>query len=307
MNLVATAKPFLATVLGVIAPVCVLAQTVPPTGGARPFAAPSPIRWQVAVEGRGGAGGRSVHVYRGALQVVGPRSGAARPMLDVTCRDGRLRVAMFLGEPIVGSEMTLRFGHGPVDVVHPDPVDSARFWGYLDGGTSETARALVSQMRRARRLQAEFTPMLMGPVTLQFVLDGFDATLPRVQDAGCRIPETIASGVVPGIADTLVFPVDTQTFYSVQVSRPAEPLPDDPKPQYPPLLRSAKLDAEVWAEFIVDARGVVDTTSFRVLKSTHALFTAAVRAVLPRLRFRAAEINGYPVRAWVRMEFPFTP
>ena len=48
MNLVATAKPFLATVLGVIAPVCVLAQTVPPTGGARPFAAPSPIRWQVA-------------------------------------------------------------------------------------------------------------------------------------------------------------------------------------------------------------------------------------------------------------------
>src|SRR5690348_4734153 len=88
-------------------------------------------------------------------------------------------------------------------------------------------------------------------------------------------------------------------YFEFQVERPASPLPGSPQPTYPPELRSAKIAGEVLAQFVVDTSGVVELDSFKVLKSTHALFTQAVRQTLPQLRYSPAEVAGRKVRQLV--------
>lgn len=46
--------------------------------------------------------------------------------------------------------------------------------------------------------------------------------------------------------------------------------------------------------------------SFKVLKSSHDLFTAAVKNALPNMRFHAAEVGGKPVKQLVQMPFQFS-
>lgn len=58
-------------------------------------------------------------------------------------------------------------------------------------------------------------------------------------------------------------------------------------------------------EFNVDTTGRADVKSLRVLKSSHADFTRAVREVLPRMRFSPAELDGCRVRQIVQLPFGF--
>jgi periplasmic protein TonB len=74
-------------------------------------------------------------------------------------------------------------------------------------------------------------------------------------------------------------------------------------PQYPDPLRRGGTEGEVVATFVVDTLGRADTTSLRILKSTHRLFSIAVREALPKMRFIPAELNGKKVRQ--QMEHPF--
>ena len=46
--------------------------------------------------------------------------------------------------------------------------------------------------------------------------------------------------------------------------------------------------------------------SFKVIKSSHDLFTNSVRQVLPQMRFHAAEVGGRKVRQLVQMPFQFS-
>jgi TonB family protein len=61
----------------------------------------------------------------------------------------------------------------------------------------------------------------------------------------------------------------------------------------------------VLAQFVVDTLGHADMREFKVLSSSHDLFTAAVRSVLPMTRFSAAELNGRRVKQLVQMPFQF--
>jgi protein TonB len=56
---------------------------------------------------------------------------------------------------------------------------------------------------------------------------------------------------------------------------------------------------------VVDTLGRVDSTTFHVLKSTHDLFTSAVKEVVFRYRFSPAELGGHRVKQLVRMPFDF--
>jgi TonB family protein len=76
--------------------------------------------------------------------------------------------------------------------------------------------------------------------------------------------------------------------------------------RYPDAMRAANREGEVHTMFVVDERGLVDTSSFRVLKSTDPAFTAAVRAALPTMRFRPARKNGRAVRQVVEQPFTFS-
>ena len=59
------------------------------------------------------------------------------------------------------------------------------------------------------------------------------------------------------------------------------------------------------AQFVVDTTGRAQPGSFKVLKSTHELFTLAVKNALPQMRFLPAEIGGRKVKQLVQQPFAF--
>ena len=93
--------------------------------------------------------------------------------------------------------------------------------------------------------------------------------------------------------------------YLARPERLAAPVPGNPRPRYPGVLRTAAIEGKVLIDCIVDTTGTIDPTSVRVIDSDHEAFTAAVREVLPQLRFAPAETGGHKVRQWVRIPFDF--
>ncbi len=84
------------------------------------------------------------------------------------------------------------------------------------------------------------------------------------------------------------------------------PLVDNPPPAYPAALERARVGGQVVVEFLIDSTGAVDVASLRVVQSTNALFTQAVRGVLPQMRFTPAQLNARSVGVTVRQPFLFT-
>jgi periplasmic protein TonB len=95
-------------------------------------------------------------------------------------------------------------------------------------------------------------------------------------------------------------------FWSHQVDREALVVPGGVTPRYPDLLRQAGVEGEVLARFIVDTTGTVRPGSFQAIRSTHELFTIAVRAALPAMRFIPARVGDQKVAQLVEQRFTFT-
>ena len=96
-----------------------------------------------------------------------------------------------------------------------------------------------------------------------------------------------------------------QTFFEFQVERPASPMPGNPAPRYPDMLRAAHVEGIVLVQFVVDTAGHADMDTFKVLKSDHDMFTNAVKASLPNMRFYPALVGGRPVKQLLQMPFEF--
>lgn len=94
-----------------------------------------------------------------------------------------------------------------------------------------------------------------------------------------------------------------EVYFEFQVDKAAEPLPGGATPHFPASMRATRTSGEVIAQFVVDTAGIADVRSFRVLHSTHADYTASVRDVVPRMRFRPAELQGKRVHQLVQMPF----
>lgn len=95
------------------------------------------------------------------------------------------------------------------------------------------------------------------------------------------------------------------TYFEFQVEKPVRQAPGSAVPHYPDSLKAIKVEGEVVAAFVVDTTGLADTTTLKILKSTHHLFSAAVRDALPRMRFIPAEIRGVKVKQLVQQPFVF--
>jgi TonB family protein len=78
------------------------------------------------------------------------------------------------------------------------------------------------------------------------------------------------------------------------------------KPIYPSALRQAGIGGHVIIRFTVDTAGRVDMGSVQVIESTHPLFAAAVRMVLPSYRFKPSEAGGRRIASTAEMPFEFT-
>jgi TonB family protein len=93
------------------------------------------------------------------------------------------------------------------------------------------------------------------------------------------------------------------TYFEYQVEQPVSPAPGSTQARYPDVLREARVEGEVLAQFVVNPDGLADVATFKVLKSTHDLFTQAVRNALPQMRFKPALVGGRPVRQLVQAPF----
>ena len=100
--------------------------------------------------------------------------------------------------------------------------------------------------------------------------------------------------------------VPSDTYFEYQVEQQVSPATDNVPPKYPDALRQAKVEGSVLAQFVVNERGIPDTATFRVLKSSHDLFSVAVRSALPAMRFQPALVGGKPVKQFVQMPFEFS-
>jgi TonB family protein len=92
-----------------------------------------------------------------------------------------------------------------------------------------------------------------------------------------------------------------------EVAKSVSPRPNNPGARYPDSLRTANVEGEVLAQFVVDENGHPDLASFRVLKTTHDMFSNAVRNALPNMSFFPAELpSGQRVKQLVQMPFQFS-
>lgn len=114
----------------------------------------------------------------------------------------------------------------------------------------------------------------------------------------------VAGGIAAGVVGGTVVNAD-QTYFDFQVEKPVAAMPGGAGPRYPDILKSGGVEGEVLAQFEVDTTGRVVINSFRVLRSSHALFEQAVRSSLPNMRFLPAEIGGRKVKQLVQQPFVF--
>src|SRR5208283_2258225 len=113
----------------------------------------------------------------------------------------------------------------------------------------------------------------------------------RAQGTSCTPPcHPPMTGAAGGPAGPGTQNGNQAIYFEFQVERPAAILPYSVALQYPDSLKAAGIEGEVVATFIVDTLGMSDRQSLKILKSTHRLFSDAVRQALPQVRFSPAEI-----------------
>lgn len=76
-------------------------------------------------------------------------------------------------------------------------------------------------------------------------------------------------------------------------------------PDYPITMLQKNIEGAAFVVYVVDTLGVADTASFTVVRATHDEFVEAVRAAMPKMRFRPAILGGYKVRQLVQQNFAF--
>jgi protein TonB len=148
--------------------------------------------------------------------------------------------------------------------------------------------------------------VLTAPIKIPDVLPDIDLSKAVTNEddfSGKGVAGGIAKGVVGGTPQAPVG--ENQTYFEFQVEKQAASTPGNPPPKYPDALRSANVEGEVLAQFAVDTAGRADMSTFKVLKSTHDLFTNATKTAVSNMKFFPAEVGGKKVRQLVQMPFTF--
>jgi protein TonB len=147
--------------------------------------------------------------------------------------------------------------------------------------------------------------VLTAPIKVPDVLPDIDLSKKVTDEAdfsGKGVQGGTSKGVVGG-----TLPVNTdQPYFEFQVEKQVQQIPGTGNLRYPDMLRSANVEGKVLAQFIVDADGRYEAGSFKVLESSHELFTQAVKNALPNMRFYPAEVGGKKVKQLVQQPFTFS-
>ncbi|MDE3128925.1 MAG: energy transducer TonB [Gemmatimonadota bacterium] len=147
--------------------------------------------------------------------------------------------------------------------------------------------------------------VLTAPIKIPDVLPKIDLSK-SVTNAADFSGKGVAGGIAKGVVGGTAPVNEGNTFFAFQVEKQVEMASGNQAPHYPDILRSANVEGEVIAQFVVDTNGRADMSTFKVLKSTHDLFTAAVKNALRDYRFYPAEIGGRKVKQLVQQPFQFS-
>lgn len=146
--------------------------------------------------------------------------------------------------------------------------------------------------------------VLTAPVNIPDVIPQVDLTK-KVTDEADFSGKGVAGGTSKGVIGG-TGPVTDQPYFDFQVEKQAGAVPGSPAPRYPDVLRSAGVEGQVLAQFVIDTTGRAEPGSFKVIQSTNDAFTNSVKEVLPKMRFYAAEVGGHKVKELVQQPFSFT-
>jgi protein TonB len=148
--------------------------------------------------------------------------------------------------------------------------------------------------------------VLTAPIKIPDVLPDIDLSK-KVTNEEDFSGKGVAGGIAKGVVGGTPQKIDTdQPYFEFQVEKQVAAVPGTNAPRYPDMLRSANVEGEVLAQFVVDTTGRAEMSTFKTLKSSHDLFTNAVKAALANMRFYPAEVGGRKVKQLVQMPFVFS-
>lgn len=149
--------------------------------------------------------------------------------------------------------------------------------------------------------------ILAAPIEIPDVLPDIDLSK-KVTDEADFTGKGVAGGTSKGVVGGVPQPLQNTeaTYFDFQVEKQAKLVDGTANPQYPDMLKASSIQGEVLAQFVIDTTGRADINTFKVLKSTHQLFTDAVKKDLPRMRFLPAEVGGKKVKQLVQLPFSFS-
>lgn len=148
--------------------------------------------------------------------------------------------------------------------------------------------------------------VLTAPVNIPDVLPEIDLSKKLTNESdfsGKGVAGGRSNGIVGGKVELPSNP--DQPLMEFQVEKPVMQAPGSAAPRYPDILKSAGVEGEVIAQFVVDTLGRAEIGTFKVLKASHDLFASAVKNALPNMRFIPAEVGNRKVKQLVQQPFVF--
>lgn len=155
---------------------------------------------------------------------------------------------------------------------------------------------------------AQVNPIIAGPPTVSVPFT-VPLTLPSVLPTLPTTGVELAPGTrfIVGAPTVPVTPSATpgSAYLAAQVEVEVALEKNSPVPRFPSALRAAGIEGDARFRFVVDTLGRVELATIERLSATREAFAMAVREALPRMRFRAAQVSGRPVRQLVELPFDF--
>ena len=146
-------------------------------------------------------------------------------------------------------------------------------------------------------------PILVAPIDIPNTLPEIDLTQPVTDPDEFVVRATTKAG--PSSSTAATTGPEKKDYIAAEVEKAVMQAPNSAAPAYPDILRQAGVEGEALVSFVVDTAGRVDLSSFKVVRTSHDLFAAAVKNALPRMRFFPAEIGDRKVRQLVQQPFSF--
>lgn len=225
---------------------------------------------------------------------------ASRPL---QAREGQgLLFSVLLHGSLIAAAVMLTTQAPPGLGAHADPAPGIIYIPTKTPATARPARPappVPAPTPSAPPVTAIETPVV-APVAVP-------STLPEPGDLPWTLatpgpPASTPGGTEGGVEGGTPLAGPPGAYAEVNVDVPASLHPRSPLPRYPEALRSWRLQGAARFTFVVDTLGRVEMPTVTELESTHPAFAAAVRASLPKMRFRPARIGAAAVRQLV--EFP---